>query len=346
MSPYPLPVSDTLHSPRRRFGIRMGGLEEPLEALLKQHSVMLPPDHSYTIVEIGSAGCTTLRAFRDIISEVRAPGAWCACGFDLKPGKAWSLDMGEVREAFGGEPVLLDGTTAVPFGMSLSLLDDPRAYLRDSFPFSIDFCLIDGSHGRSAGLDFEAIEAKVSPGGLVLFHDYGVAETGTDWQVVDREFISVRNYVHRLGLAHPCNVPRKGWNWVAEIPGSRVMPKEVAITDPRSWWSRVKDLVRNVPFSATISIGEPGDGNSMAVVQRTADPLEYNEELVVGDLRATLTVTLAEGLAPEVVPALAAPLGPTPAEVPIFGAPLPPPKPARRAKGKVRRKGKVKVGAR
>src|SRR5260221_43927 len=147
----------------RRFGIRLGGCEAPLEDLIKQHSAMLPSDHVYTLLEIGSAGCVTLRAFSDILSEVRGEDHWRTIGFDLTSGKAWSLDMEDVKRSFAGLPLKVL-TVPIPRsdpsdtrlwapsdGMTLLLSDDPRAYIRDQLPVSshqkvpIDGCLMDQS---------------------------------------------------------------------------------------------------------------------------------------------------------------------------------------------------------
>lgn len=239
-----------LNMSTRQWGIRMQGAGEGLEHLLRQHVAVhpKPEDRAYTLVEIGSAGCVSLRAFADILSETLGVQAyrWRAIGFDLTPGKAWSLDMVEVERSFVGLPraiVQLSGDQGVANydGMSLYLADDPRAYLRDHFSPPIDFAFIDGCHGKCAGNDFLAIESKVAPGGIVAFHDYGQLEQGEDWQPHCNEFINVRTYVHRLGLTQPTNRLRKGWRWVGEIPGSRRFG---------------------------------GDGNSVAVVQRTEEALE------------------------------------------------------------------------
>lgn len=248
--PIPMPP---VKAPARTFGIRMGGLEGPLESLIAQHLALCDPTQPYTLVEVGSAGCTTLRAFKDIIVSAAAPQCpWRVFGFDLTEDKAWSLDWEAIRKAFDGVPAILreaakgqEQTYAVQ-QMYLWLLEDPRTFLRDQFSLPISFAFIDGCHGKCAGRDFCALETKVAPGGLVVFHDYGEAEQGTDYQLHCREFISVRSYVHRLGLAAPCVVPRKGWRFVGEIKGSR-------------HWN--------------------GDGNSAAVVQRTLEPLAHQPEL-------------------------------------------------------------------
>lgn len=243
----------------RKMGIRMSGTELPLESLIWQHvsSPTTAANRSYNIIEIGSAGCTTLRAFKDIISEARGAAEWRVFGFDLPEGKAWSLNWDEIRAAFDGVPHLLGekekGKEAIFAAnqMYLWLLDNPREFFvtpadKGGFSLPIDFAFIDASHGKSCGYDFQSIEAKVAPGGIVVFHDYGEPEQGTDWQAADREFISVRSYVHRLGLAEPRIAPRQGWRWVGEIKGSR-------------HWN--------------------GEGNSCAVVQRTEEPLAIQPEL-------------------------------------------------------------------
>lgn len=238
---------------KRRFGIRMGGCEQPIEDLIKQHISFLKKD-VYNLVEIGSAGCVTLKSLSDILSESVLLKKWRAIGFDLPPDSAWSLDMSEINNAFNGKPKIITETenlvSDISFsdGMNLVLLKDPRKFFKTSFPLEIDFALIDGCHGACSGRDFEAIENKISIGGLVIFHDYGVQETGTDWQAHCREFINVRTYVHRLGLADPCNEKRKGWRTVGEIPGSR------------NWG---------------------GDGNSCFVVQRIQENLEYQPNLKI-----------------------------------------------------------------
>lgn len=237
----------------RRWGIRLDGSGQGMEHLLRQHvALTLQEQRPYTLVEIGSAGCVSLRAFRDIISEANGIRPWRVIGIDLPEDKAWSLDMAQIREAFDGTPHILrdhDDVATYPVNlMYLMLLSDPRAYLRDRMVSPLDFVFIDGSHGKSAGFDFLAVEEKVAPGGLVVFHDYGEAEQGSDWQSYDREFIAVRSYVHRLGLASPCVTPRKGWRFLGEIHGSR-------------HWG--------------------GDGNSCAVVQRTNEPLEAQPELAI-----------------------------------------------------------------
>lgn len=238
------------------MGIRLGGCEEALESLIRQQLAAIPRENGYTLIEIGSAGCVTLRAFRDIVAEMPDGRERVVIGVDLTPDKAWSLNMVEVNQSFYGVPHQIvypekGQSWRAPFAfsttMTLCLLSEPREWLAGpTSPQKLDFVFVDGCHGKCAGLDFLAIEHKVNPGGVVVFHDFGELETGSDWQHHCREFINVRSYVHRLGLAAPCNVPRKGWRFLGEIKGSR---------------------------------HQGLDGNSCAVVQRTDEPLQDQPEL-------------------------------------------------------------------
>lgn len=201
----------------KRFGLALSGCEAPIEELIKNHLKQSKVDE-YTLIEVGSAGCVSLRAMSDIISE-NWVGRWKSVGFDLPDG--WSIDWNQIKEAFGGHPYIIRDGDNKPFqgGMNLMLLADPRTYLRDAFPDQIDFAFIDGCHGKCAVHDFQAIEAKVRPGGLVMFHDVGALEQGIDWQPHCGEYINVRKHLTDLGLFDD---KYPGWQFVGEIPGSKV----------------------------------------------------------------------------------------------------------------------------
>lgn len=237
----------------------MSGCEGPLEHLINQHAPSVPATRAYTLLEIGSANCVSLRSFRDIVADVRGLAPWSVIGTDLPPGQAWSCDPAEAQRSISDVPhriLRLDEQPDVSGldwhnRITLCLHPSPRDWLADSLhDASVDFVFIDGCHGKCAGRDFCSLETKVAPGGVVVFHDYGEPEQGTDFQEHCREFISVRSYVHRLGLASPSpkGVLRKGWRFVGEIKGSRYYG---------------------------------GDGNSCAVVQRMSNPLEHQPELSV-----------------------------------------------------------------
>ncbi len=241
--------------PARQWGIRLDGCGASFEHLLRQHIPTVPVDRAYTLVEVGSAGCVSLRSFHDIVASTRGAAPWSVIGTDLPPGVAWSMDLAEVRRSLGDVPhrILYLDVEVAEAGLdwhnrvTLCLHPEPRQWLgTELVDASVHFAFVDGCHGKCAGRDFLYLEPKIAPGGLVVFHDYGEAETGTDWQPHCREWINVRTYVHRLGLATPSPAARKGWRFVGEIKGSR-------------HWG--------------------GDGNSCCVVQRTEEPLAYQPEL-------------------------------------------------------------------
>lgn len=211
----------------KKLGLGLDGCEMGVEQLLKQH-VSYSQSPVYTVVEIGSAGCITLRAFKDVVAENRiAP--WRVVGFDLPDG--WSLDMNEINQVFDGKPNILkeeDIGKATPTNrMELWLLKDPRKYLKDNLPYPIDFAFIDGCHGKCAANDFLAIEPKVNVGGIVMFHDFGFLDQGRDFQPHCQEFINVRKHLADIGLIdtrageNKDKTVRSGWRFLGEIQGSR-----------------------------------------------------------------------------------------------------------------------------
>lgn len=210
-----------------KFGLGLDGCEQGIEALLKQH-VNFSQSPVYTVVEIGSAGCITLRAFKDIVSKNRL-GHWRVIGFDLPDG--WSLDMNEINQVFDGKPNIykkedVGKITPINF-MELWLLKDPRSYLKEGLKHKIDFAFIDGCHGKCAADDFLAIEDKVNVGGIVMFHDFGFLDQGRDFQPHCQEFINVRKHIADIGLIdtrageNKDKTVRNGWRFIGEIQGSR-----------------------------------------------------------------------------------------------------------------------------
>lgn len=211
----------------KKFGLGLDGCEQGVEQLLKQH-INFSQSPVYTVVEVGSAGCVTLRAFKDIVSENRL-GHWRVIGFDLPDG--WSLDFAEINAVFNGKPNIYkidDVDKDTPTNqMELWLLEDPRNHLKYKLPYKLDFVFIDGCHGKCAADDFLAIEPKVNVGGIVMFHDFGFLDQGRDFQPHCQEFINVRKHIDDIGLfdtragVNQNREFRKGWRFIGEIQGSR-----------------------------------------------------------------------------------------------------------------------------
>ena len=205
----------------KTFGIRCGGLEEPVENLIKNHANLKTSD-IYTVIEIGTAGATTLRAFYEIVKENR-PDKYLVCGFDLlQCGQNYIKDL---IVNFNGRPNVLkrpdlEQNPQLQLNeMYLLLLDNPQEFIERNLFCMVDYVHIDGCHCYKHVIkDFLCVENKVKTGGLVTFHDAGAEEEGTDLQHGD-SYINVREAIRDLGLF---DNKRNGWKFVAEIPGSRV----------------------------------------------------------------------------------------------------------------------------
>lgn len=210
----------------KKFGLGLDGCENGIEALLKQHVEFIKSD-VYNLIEIGSAGCVTLRAMKDIVSEKQEK--WKIAGFDLPNG--WSLDWVEINKVFDNKPKILkqddldNGKTLNENEMTLFLLEDPRKFLKEEWKTQLDFVFIDGCHGKCAADDFLAIEDKVKVGGIVMFHDFAFIDQGRDFQPHCQEMINVRKHLKDIGLYDTREVNktpfRDGWRFIAEIQGSR-----------------------------------------------------------------------------------------------------------------------------
>ena len=211
----------------RKFGLGLDGCEANIENLIRQH-VGVSQSLTYTVVEIGSAGCVTLRAMKDIVVENRKT-PWRIMGFDLPDG--WSLDWAEINRVFDGKPNILRdsdiGAETPENQMTLWLLKDPREFIKNKLAYPLDFVFIDGCHGKCAADDFLAIENKVVVGGIVMFHDFAHIDQGRDWQPHCGEFINVKKHLADIGLydtryaEYEKKEFRKGWRFLGEIQGSR-----------------------------------------------------------------------------------------------------------------------------
>ncbi len=210
----------------KKFGIRMNGCEEELEKLLKQHYLAFKEKvrWDYNLVEIGTAGATTLKAFYDILLENSWDGdRFRAIGFDLPNG--YTFNWKEVHNNlnngfFYAQDGLIKDIPIIPTRVPSIILCDGRKYMKNHWQFPIHFCLIDGSHCFTCvQLDFQAIERFVAPKGLVIFHDAGLEEQGTDHQDCEHGgFIEVRKAIENLGLF---DNKRPGWKFLGMIDGNR-----------------------------------------------------------------------------------------------------------------------------
>jgi|APGre2960657404_1045060.scaffolds.fasta_scaffold00761_11 hypothetical protein len=204
----------------KKMGIRTGGIEEAFEDTIKNYARNSNSDFKY--YEIGCAGCITLKAATDIVSECISHDNWLIEGIDLMSES--SVNWQEINSVFNKTnlQIYYEGVSSFNYlkdpHTRLLLWGDPRKYSKSMPNNSLDIVLIDGNHNfENVTADFLSIEDKVKQNGLVFFHDIGVEETGTDPQA-GGGFIEVRPAVEKLGLF---NGSRKGWRFLKEVPGSR-----------------------------------------------------------------------------------------------------------------------------
>jgi hypothetical protein len=204
----------------KKMGIRTSGIEQGFEDAIKSYIKNSTTDFKY--YEIGCAGCITLKAANDIVSECITHDNWLIEGIDLMAES--SINWQEINSVFNKTnlQVYYEGVCNFNYLKNphtrLLLWNDPRKYSKSLPDNSLDIVLIDGNHNfDNVTSDFLSIEDKVKPNGLVFFHDIGTEETGTDPQA-GGGFIEVRPAVEKLGLF---NGSRKGWKFLKELSGSR-----------------------------------------------------------------------------------------------------------------------------
>jgi len=205
----------------KEFGIRMGGNELELENLIKNYISTNKADN-FKYLEIGAAGCVTFRAIYDIIKETIVDTDWKCIGIDIDGG--WSIDWGQIKSKFnlGNELSLYINRTLNGINFDLNNAElwidkNPRQLIEDNFR-DIDICFIDACHGKCVVDDFLCVKNNIKIGGVIIFHDTGILEQGTDWQSHCNEFINVRKYLNDIGLF---DNKINGWKFIKETEGTR-----------------------------------------------------------------------------------------------------------------------------
>jgi len=204
----------------KQFGIRMDGCEVGIETLLKETINNSVGDFNY--LEIGVAECKTLLAATQIILENKENKNFNIIGLDL-PNCGYVIDnLKHISTNFEKTcrfSLIFDSPITQSNGVSLILNNNPRQEIIPNLGYEFDFVIVDACHGRKCVMeDFLAIENKTKKGGVVLFHDTGIEEQGTDWQSHCHENINVRQALIDLGL---WNQERVGWKVLKHINGTR-----------------------------------------------------------------------------------------------------------------------------
>lgn len=200
-----------------QFGFGMDGMEGRIAATT--HAVAAKFDE-VTYVEIGVAHGITLTAVSSLLRDYGKK--WRAIGIELPNGYDFShertVEVAAVRK-LKLDFVIPNGNVQRPqWGQITVFLKDSQTFLTELWQDSIEFALIDGCHGRPCVvLDFLAIEAFMSTGGVVMFHDFAEDQVGL-YQPHCPTGVDVRGAVRELGLM---NGARKGWQFTEVMKANR-----------------------------------------------------------------------------------------------------------------------------
>lgn len=216
----------------KKFGIRTSGLEEQIEKILIEH---IKNKEDYLFLEIGAATMVSHRAIRDIISENIKTNNWLVISLDILGSD--DVNFNKINQIFTDKELIINKEQGDDDTLSklhtekyhsllvLRELATVRDWIKNIDDVSLNLCLIDGNHMKEQViLDFLAVENKIKSGGLLMFHDSGVSETGTDYQGKDSSgndcYIDVRGALEELGLL---NDSRAGWKIETQILGTRAL---------------------------------------------------------------------------------------------------------------------------
>lgn len=206
----------------KKFGIRTDGVELELEQIIRD---VVRSNDSPFFLEVGAAGCQTLKSINEIIRETDSNKPYFLVSLDLPQG--YAAEYKEIIKNFPSGLFISDATgleneeeISLTFNVPhLILVPDGAKFIKENLgDCKIDFIFIDANHNKESVIkDFLAVEKKIAMGGLVLFHDFGRPEAGTDPQP-GGGFIEVREACKELGLID--NI-RPNWKFIKEIKGTR-----------------------------------------------------------------------------------------------------------------------------
>lgn len=209
----------------RKLGIRYEGAEEGFEQTLRD--VLDCGWDEFNAIEIGSAGCATLRAIYDIIKDVRGDLPFRVIGVDIPQGL--QNEIKEIQKNYPSELIIQNlieignAKLSITPNVTNLLISDGVTLLKNNWNLPIHFAHIDALHCFCHSTqDFLAIEPHVVKNGIVVFHDTCPISQGKDLQH-DNLYIDVRRAITELGLL---NNTRPGWELVREIQGTRTETNE------------------------------------------------------------------------------------------------------------------------
>jgi Methyltransferase domain len=203
---------------KREFGICFAGLEEKFEHYLRLVTV----NNSFVVyMEIGVASGQTLVTVADILRD--SGRGWMAIGIDLPEG--YSLERSGILARANAlnipcSIVEFNHCTefVVPRTQAISVYLKPsQQFLQSNWNTPLDFVLVDGCHCKNCVIaDFNLIERRVTPGGIVAFHDFGEDSVGEPQPHGDTG--DTIGACLELGLIDNA---RSGWRFLETIVGDK-----------------------------------------------------------------------------------------------------------------------------
>lgn len=199
---------------KMKLGICMDGGEEHFLSLIEDQALAA---ERFLYVEIGVAHGQTLRGVWERVKVI--PDA-AVVGLELP---TW-VGLDAIEKAFEGEPFVMGPDESIPLPGRATVYLKPSTEALIGWPRPIDVAFIDGCHGAPCVMaDFLALEPLIKPDGLVIFHDAGANEQGSDLQPHCQLPIGVRAALWELNLyripySKDIHCTRPGWTFEGMLP--------------------------------------------------------------------------------------------------------------------------------
>jgi|SRR5215471_234771 len=200
------------------MGYGMAGIEDRISSYAEKITQRFD---EITYVEIGVGEGATLSA---ISLSLKVSGKkWRSVGIELPNGYSFNREKTvnfAIDRGVGINFATPNGSIVHPAWDAITVyFKDSQSFLTEFWQDGIQFALIDGCHGKPCViLDFLAIEAFMTVGGIVMFHDFDEEQRG-HFQPHCPTGLDVMGACSDLGLL---SNKRKGWRFIEKFNADRV----------------------------------------------------------------------------------------------------------------------------